>query len=73
MVFVEIHNLGGDKMPNNYKPGQKPKDSGQFKEVGPKGGKVGKTEVTGVEGKPLPPTSKPGNQWTQVDKTKHKK
>ncbi|WP_339063580.1 YjzC family protein [Tepidibacillus marianensis] len=56
-----------------YKPGQKPKDSGQFKEVRPKGGQVSNTEITGVEGKPLPPTSKQGNKWAQVDKTKHKK
>ncbi|WP_018934573.1 hypothetical protein [Gracilibacillus lacisalsi] len=56
----------------NYKPGQSPKDSGQFIEVGPRGGKQSKTEITGVENKPLPPTSKPGNQWKQVDKTKHK-
>ncbi|MCM3730109.1 hypothetical protein M3196_00305 [Fictibacillus nanhaiensis] len=60
-------------MSNTYKPGQRPKDSGQFVEVGPRGGKKGTTEVTGIERKPLPPTSKPGNQWKQVDKTKHKR
>ncbi|MNC68650.1 hypothetical protein D3C75_1192730 [compost metagenome] len=59
-------------MTESYKPGEKPKDSGQFVESGPRGGKIGKTEITGVEGKPLPPTSKPGNKWVQVDKTKHK-
>lgn len=60
-------------MSENYKPGERPSDSAQFKEVGPRGGKVSNTEITGVEGKPLPPTSKPGNQWTPVDKTKHKR
>jgi hypothetical protein len=35
--------------------------------------KVGNTEITAVEGKPLPPTSKPGNGWKLVDPTKHKK
>ncbi|QIW22370.1 YjzC family protein [Bacillus thuringiensis] len=56
-----------------YKPGQKPEHSGQFQERGPRGGKVTNNEVTGIEGKPLPPTSKSGNQWVQVDKTKHKR
>jgi hypothetical protein len=31
------------------------------------------TEVTGVQGKPLPPTPKPGQGYDLVDKTKHKK
>ncbi|WP_373893832.1 YjzC family protein [Virgibacillus sp. CBA3643] len=60
-------------MPKEFKPGQTPDHSGQFMEVGPRGGNISKTEVTGVEGKPLPPTSKPGRVWKQVDKTKHKK
>lgn len=59
-------------MPKHYKPGERPADSGQFVPVGPRGGK-GKTEVTGIEGKPLPPTPKPGMTYVQVDKTKHKK
>lgn len=54
-----------------YKPGQRPDDSGQFLVVGPKGGNG--TEVTGVAGKPLPPTPKPGMGYVLVDKTKHKK
>jgi hypothetical protein len=40
--------------------------------VGPKGGNTG-TDVTGVAGKPLPPTPKPGMGYVLVDKTKHKK
>ncbi|MFC4305778.1 hypothetical protein [Cohnella boryungensis] len=60
-------------MAEKYRPGQKPPDSAQFKEAGPRGGIVGKTEITGIEGKPLPPTSKPGNTWVPVDKTKHNK
>jgi hypothetical protein len=59
-------------MAKEYRPGQRPSDSGQFEVVGPKGGKTG-TEVTGVEGKPLPPTQKPGQKYVLVDKTKHKK
>ncbi len=56
-----------------YTPGSRPDDSGPFIEAGPRGGKQGNTELIGVENKPLPATSKPGNQWKQVDKTKHKK
>jgi hypothetical protein len=54
------------------KSGSKTPDSGQYKIVGPKGGKVG-AEVTSIEGKPLPPTPKPGQGFVLVDKTKHKK
>ncbi|MBB3132102.1 hypothetical protein FHS19_006829 [Paenibacillus rhizosphaerae] len=60
-------------MADRYKPGQKTPESGQYVEKGPRGGKVGNTEITGVQNKPLPPTSKPGNSWELVDKTKHKK
>ena len=41
------------------KPGASAPASGQYAVVGPKGGKTG-NEVTAVEGKPLPPTPKPG-------------
>jgi hypothetical protein len=57
----------------NYRPGQQVPNSGQYAEVGPRGGNQGKTEITGVKGDRLPPTSKPGNQWKLVDKTKHKR
>jgi len=53
------------------KPGQVTPTSGQYGVVGPKGGKTN-TEVTAVEGKPLPPTPKPGQGYVLVDKTKHK-
>lgn len=55
-----------------YNPGTPAPKSGQYTEVGPRGGKVGNTEVTSTEGNPLPPTSKPGNDWILVDPTKHK-
>jgi hypothetical protein len=58
-------------MPKTYKPGQPTPTSGQYGIVGPKGGKTGQ-EVTAVQGKPLPPTPKPGQSFTLVDKTKHK-
>ncbi len=60
-------------MTEKLSPGTKAPDSGQYKEVGPRGGNVSDTEVTSTKGKPLPPTSKPGNKYVVVDKTKHKK
>lgn len=52
------------------RPGQSTPASGQYEEVGPRGGRTGH-EVTSVEGKPLPPTSQPGNGYVLVDETKH--
>lgn len=52
------------------KPGASTPVSGQYEQVGPKGGKTGK-EVTSVEGKPLPPTDQPGQGYVLVDATKH--
>jgi hypothetical protein len=53
-------------------PGTPAPASGQYMPVGPRGGKS-KLEVTSVQGKPLPPTPKPGMGYVLVDKTKHKK
>lgn len=55
------------------RPGEKTPESGQYREVGPRGGATSSTEITAVEGKPMRPTSKPGNQFELVDPTKHKK
>jgi len=52
------------------KPGQKADRSGQYQQVGPRGGK-GK-EVTVVKGEPLPPTPKKGMAYKLVDATKNK-
>lgn len=54
------------------KSGTIPKDSGQWAEVDANGKKTGR-EITGVAGKPLPPTEKRGQRFVLVDKTKHKK
>jgi hypothetical protein len=54
------------------KPGTITPASGQYVVVGPRGGKQG-TEVTSVQGKPLPPTQKPGQGYVLVDPTVHKK
>jgi len=52
------------------KPGNITPRSGQYATIGPRGG-VG-PEITGVQGKPLPPTPKPGSSYRLVDPTKHK-
>ncbi|HIS73650.1 TPA: YjzC family protein [Candidatus Galligastranaerophilus intestinavium] len=55
------------------KPGTDAPKSGQYREVGPRGGYVSNTEITAVAGKNLPPTSRPGNGFILVDPTKHSK
>ncbi|MCX6731714.1 MAG: hypothetical protein NTX55_01875 [Candidatus Parcubacteria bacterium] len=53
-----------------YKPGELVPRSGQYEIIGPRGGKK-REEITGVKGKPLPPTKKPGSGYKLVDPTKH--
>lgn len=55
---------------SGFKPGEIAPRSGQYREIGPRGGRG--PEVTSVRGEPLPPTSKPGSTYTLVDPTKHK-
>ncbi len=55
----------------NLRPGAKTPKSGQYPVVDPRGGKTGR-EVTSVEGKPLPPTSRKGETYGKPDVTKHK-
>lgn len=57
-------------MSQQLKPGQKAPASGQYQQIGPKGGK-GK-EVTTVKGEPLPPTPTKGSTYKLVDPTKNK-
>jgi hypothetical protein len=57
-------------MPKKYSPGEKAPASGQYQQVGPRGGK-GK-EVTVVQGEPLPPTPTRGTTYVLVDRTKNK-
>ncbi|CAM4207067.1 hypothetical protein [Roseateles saccharophilus] len=54
-------------MPKLLKPGTPVPTSGQYKN--PATG----NEVTGVQGKPLPPTQRPGQGYVLVDPTKHKR
>lgn len=54
-------------MAKSLKPGTPAPRSGQYRNQ-----KTG-TEVTGVRGKPLPPTPKPGQGYVLTDPTKHKR
>jgi hypothetical protein len=55
---------------SGFRPGQTAPNSGQYQQVGPRGGKG--REVTSTKGEPLPPTTKPGSTYTLVDPTKNK-
>ena len=57
------------KRPSGLKPGQTASRSGQYRQIGPRGGKGPERTVT--KGEPLPPTPKPGTTYTLVDPTKH--
>ncbi|MEO6197269.1 MAG: hypothetical protein ABIP58_04085 [Dehalococcoidia bacterium] len=52
------------------RPGNVAPHSGQYQQIGPRGG-AGK-EVTVVKGEPLPPTPAPGTTYRLVDPTKNK-
>ena len=51
------------------KPGDATPESGQYRIVGPHGGKTG-AERTVVKDEPLPPTPKSGQTYRIVDRTK---
>lgn len=55
---------------SGLKPGQRAPASGQYGQVGPRGGKG--REITAVRGEPLPPTTKKGSTYKLVDPTKNK-
>jgi hypothetical protein len=57
-------------MTKEYKPGEKAPVSGQYQEVGPRGGKV--KEITAIKGHPLPPPEKKGSSFIIADRTKNK-
>lgn len=52
------------------RPGHTAPASAQYGVVGPRGGLTG-AEITGVRGKTLPPTAKPGQGYVIVDRTKN--
>jgi YjzC-like protein len=53
------------------KPGETVPVSGIYQEIGPRGGKV--TQVTSVQGEPLPPAASKGSTYNLVKPAKHKK
>lgn len=53
------------------KPGQTAPTSGQWQEVGPRGGNGGR-EVTVPKGSTLPPTTRPDRGYINVDPTNNK-
>lgn len=55
------------------KSGRPAPTSGQYVDVGPRGGVKSDNEITAVRGKPMPPSSNPGNGSKLVDPTKHQK
>lgn len=52
---------------SGLKPGQSAPASGQYREIGPRGGR--RREVTSVKGEPLPPTTTPGSTYRLDDRT----
>lgn len=56
--------------PSGIRPGQKTPASGQYQEIGPRGGKGG--EVTSVKGERMPPTTQKGATYTLVDRSNNK-
>lgn len=56
--------------PRGLKPGQPAPASGQYQQIGPRGGKG--PEVTAVQGKTLPPTQQSGSTYNLVDPSKNK-
>ena len=54
-----------------FRSGQDAPASGQYEEIGPRGGKTGH-EVTSNKGQPLPPTRGPGRGYILVDRSRNK-
>lgn len=54
---------------NNLKPGTPAPASGQYRQVGQRGGRG--PEVTVPKGHTLPPTQQPGQTYSLVDRTKN--
>ncbi|MCD4706136.1 MAG: YjzC family protein [Candidatus Sabulitectum sp.] len=54
------------------KPGEKPAMSGEYLEVGPRGGQVPAPRQVSIEkgDTPLSPTQKPGRKWIKVGPVK---
>ena len=57
-------------MAKELKPGTKAPYSGQYLQVGPRGGKG--IEITAVKGAPLPPAPTKGTTYRIADRTRNK-
>ncbi len=57
-------------MSKGLTPGSKAPNSGQYQQIGPRGGRG--IEVTVVKGKALPPAPTKGTTYQIVDRTKNK-
>ena len=55
---------------SGLKPGSEAPASGQYQQIGPRGGQG--REVTAVKGKMLPPTTVSGSTYKLVDPSKNK-
>lgn len=58
-----------DSKKSGLKPGETAPASGQYQEIGPRGGKG--REVTTVRGERLPPTTQSGSSYKLVDPSKN--
>lgn len=56
-------------MAKRMTPGTTAGRSGQYEQIGPRGGRTG-VERTVVRGEPLPPTPRPGMSYMLTDPTK---
>lgn len=61
--------MANDKT-SGLKPGEKAPASGQYQEIGPRGGEG--REVTTVKGEKMPPSTKSGSTYRLVDPSKNK-
>jgi hypothetical protein len=59
-----------NKKTSGLKPGNQVPKSGQYQQIGPRGGKG--REVTSVKGEVLPPTTTKGASYKLVDPSKNK-
>ena len=58
-------------MSKPIRPGTIATRSGQYEQIGPRGGHTGE-ERTVTRGEPLPPTPRPGMGYRLADPTKHR-
>ena len=71
--LATINHMRRKKMAELFKPGEDNKPAGTYKEVGPRGGDIGKENIVNIgRGDRLPPTQTAGNKWERVQKPNKK-